>query len=47
MSELEIRPLQASDEAEWRRLWEDTRRRQAREEATIIHRWSPEAEHCA
>ena len=35
------------DPAAWRTLWDKTRSRLAREEETVIHRWSPEAAHCA
>ena len=35
------------DPAVWRRMWEDARARLALEETTTIHRWSPDAAHCA
>ena len=33
--------------AEWRRMWENARSRLAQQETTTIHRWSPDAAHCA
>lgn len=35
------------DPAAWRRMWEEARSRLARQETTTIHRWSPDAAHCA
>lgn len=35
------------DPGEWRRLWERARSRLALNETTTIHRWSPDAAHCA
>ncbi len=35
------------DPAEWRRLWERARSRLSLKETTTIHRWSPDAAHCA
>lgn len=35
------------DAAAWRRLWETARSRLSRNGTTTIHRWSPDAAHCA
>lgn len=35
------------DPEAWRQSWEATRRKLAQNEPTVIHRWSPEAAHCA
>lgn len=35
------------DPVAWRRLWEEARAKLSRQETTTIHRWSPDAAHCA